>query len=273
LASFRELVQALRRLEIDPSQPVIAHTSLKAFGVVSGGPGAVLGALLSSFSSLIMPTFTYKTMLVPEVGPGNNAIKYGSGKDKNRMAEFFHPVMPADPLMGAVPEALRGCPQARRSLHPILSFAGVNADQTIAAQTIHEPLAPIRILLEQQGWVLLLGVNHCVNTSIHYAEKLAGRVQFTRWALTLEGVVECSGFPGCSDGFESITPYLQGKSRTIQVGRAQISATALSDIVETVRERLIEDPLALLCSQPDCERCEAVREEVSKPPEKADLPV
>ena len=208
MLTFRDLYTALRKLDLDRAHPVIAHASLSAFGEVNGGADTVLGALLSVSNSVTMPTFTFKTMLIPEVGPENNASRYGSGKDLNRMAEFFTPDMPVDPLMGAVPEALRCHPKAHRSSHPILSFAGINADRQLELQTLKEPLAPIHALREGDGWVILLGVDHTVNTSIHYGEQVAGRKQFTRWALTPQGVVECPRFPTCSLGFSAIEPRL-----------------------------------------------------------------
>lgn len=153
-------------------QLVIAHASLRAFGSVEAS--AVLDALLETTRGIIMPTFTYKTMLNPEVGPPRNGITYGNETDLNKMAEPFRPDMPVDKLMGILPEVLRNHPKAKRSSHPIQSFAGINADAIVNAQTIYEPLAPIAALAERDGWVLLLGVDHRVNTSIHYAEKLSG---------------------------------------------------------------------------------------------------
>src|SRR5512143_4051036 len=154
--------------------PVIAHASLKSFGQVSGGAETLLRAALDSVWALVMPTFTYKTMIIPETGPDNNGLTYGSERDLNRMAEPFTPDMPADPMMGIVPETLRRHPRAGRTSHPILSFAGVHADKFLAAQSLQEPLGLIRALVEADGWVLLLGVDRTVNTSIHYAERLAG---------------------------------------------------------------------------------------------------
>ncbi len=123
------------------------------------------------------------------------------------MAEPFHHNMPVDPLIGTLPETLRHYPRALCAhAHPILSFAGVKANNALNAQTIYNPFAPIGALADQDGWVLLLGVDHTVNTSIHYAEKLAGRRRFVRWGLTKKRVIECPEFPGCSDGFEAIRP-------------------------------------------------------------------
>ncbi len=219
----------------------------------------MLGALLAGYQTLLMPAFTYRTMLIPEAGPSDNASVYGSGKDTNRMAEFYRPDMPADPLMGALPEALRLHPKVKRSMHPVLSFVGINTDPALEAQTIAEPLAPIRILAERGGWVLLMGVDHTVNTSIHYAERCAGRKGFFRWALTLQGVVKCPGFPGCSDGFEALTPRLKGVTRLSWAGPGLVQAVPLVDLVDIVKMLIRADPAALLCERKDCERCNAVR--------------
>ncbi len=262
MITFREFLTAFRRLEIDRSRPVIAHSSLSAFGQVQGGAETVLGALLGSFNTVVVPTFTYKTMIVPEVGPADNACTYGSGADSNRLAEFFRRDMPADRMMGIIPETLRKRPNAQRSSHPILSFAGVNAESILQSQTIDEPLAPFQVMKTDRGWVLLLGVDHTVNTAIHYAERLAGRKQFTRWALTSGGVVVCPGFPGDSSGFQAITTRLGEVARTVQVGPAAIIAVPLLDLVDIVCEWIAEDPMALLCSRPECERCAAVRQGV-----------
>lgn len=238
---------------------VIAHASLKAFGHIEGGAETMLTALLDSVRGVIMPTFTYKTMLNPEVGPPKNGITYGSETDLNKMAEAFSPAMPADKMMGILSETLRVHPLARRSMHPIQSFAGINAKPILNMQTIYNPLAPIGALAEQDGWVLLLGVDHRVNTSIHYAEKLGGRLQFIRWALLSDRVVECPGFPGDSEGFEALAPALEKYTRRVQIGNAQVQAIHLKSLIRVVVDLLQQNPFALLCQRPDCERCTAVR--------------
>lgn len=256
MTALSDLKTALSKLGLS-KHPVIAHASLRAFGSVDAE--AMLSALLDSTRGIIMPAFTYMTMLNPEIGPPRNGLTYGSQTDLNKMAEPFHPDMPADTLMGVLPEILRKHPKAKRSMHPIQSFAGIHADAIINTQTIHEPFAPIAALAEQDGWVLLLGMDHTVDTSIHYGEKLAGRLQFIRWALTRDKAVECPGFPGDSEGFNAIAPDVEKYTRRVDVNGASVQAVHLKSLLKAVVEKIHNNPFALLCGRPDCERCEAVR--------------
>jgi len=260
MLTFRDLSTAFQSLELS-DKPVIVHASLSAFGAVRGGAETVLGALLSATRALVMPTFTYATMVTPSDGPPNNGITYGSMKDANRVTQFFDPDMPADKAMGIIAETLRQHPEALRSQHPIYSFAGIHADEAIQAQTLANPFAPIEALIHADGWVLLLGVGHTANTSIHYGEQLAGRRQFVRWALTYKGIIECPHWPGCSGGFDQITPHLDWFCSKIQVGKALVQAIPLKALVETVQELIEDDPMALLCNRPECERCQAIRQD------------
>ncbi|PKO12047.1 MAG: hypothetical protein CVU39_26255 [Chloroflexi bacterium HGW-Chloroflexi-10] len=269
MVSFRDLVSGFKHLEIDPAKPVIVHASLSAVGDIRGGVDTALGALLACYTNLMMPSFTFKTMLIPEDGPQNNGLLYGSGKDTNRMAEFFTEGMPVDPLIGELAEALRNHAEAKRSTHPILSFCGIGVQDALASQSLEEPFEPIMCLTEQQGWVILLGVDHSVNTSLHVAEQHAGRRPFTRWALTPHGIVECPNFPGCSDGFDQVAPYLVGMTRQTQVGNAILQALPLDPMIQSVASIIREDPEALLCERENCPRCDAVRHHVHHPKQKA----
>ena len=243
-------------------KPVIVHASLRPFGYIKSGVDAVLRALLSSFKSVLMPAFTYKTMVTPGVGPSDNGITYGSEKDLNKMAQPFTSNMRVDPMIGVLAEALQIRPFATRTAHPILSFTGIRADEFLIKQTMAAPLAPIGALAEADGWVVLVNVDHSVNTSIHYAERLAGRRQFIRWAIMGNRIVECPGFPGDSSGFNAIAEYLKADIRRVEVGAGFIQAVSLKCLFETVQEIIKRDPQALLCQRSDCERCNAVRNSI-----------
>ena len=258
MLGYDDLKSAFDELNLQ-EELVIAHASLKPFGYIHGGAEAVLDAMLASFHSIIMPTFTYKTEIIPDIGPPNNGMIYGSGDKKNKMAEPFHRDMRADPLMGILPETLRNHPSAIRTAHPILSFAGINAGATLFTQTLYEPLDPIGALGQQDGWVVLINVDHTSNTSIHYAEKLAGRKQFTRWALVDNRVVECPNYPGDSMGFQAIEESLKLDTHRVEIGEGFIQAIPLRRLFNVVYEMLRKDPLALLCDQRDCERCNTIR--------------
>lgn len=258
MIDYEELKAAFGELGL-ANKRVIAHASLHPFGYIHNGADAVLRALSDSVLGLIMPTFTYRTMVTPEVGPLNNGIAYGGDQYYNREAQPFHMDMPADPLMGILPETLRNHPDSKRSSHPILSFAGLQADAILGTQSLYDPFAPIAALEQEDGWVVLINVDHTVNTSIHYAEKLAGRRQFVRWALLRDRVVECPSFPGDSSGFNAIAEHIGADTRRVELENAFIQAVPLKRVFEVVQDLINKDPLALLCQRAECERCSAIR--------------
>jgi aminoglycoside 3-N-acetyltransferase len=259
MLSYREITNAFVNLQIPYDSPVIVHGSLSSFGEVKGGAETILGALYTMSHQVMFPSFTYKTMVIPNDGPPDNGISYGSSPDLNLMAEIYNPEMPVDPLIGVLAERFRQMPKVIRSSHPILSFTAMNMDQAIQTQSLLDPFSPIEQLSNSKGWILLLGVDHTVNTSIHYAEKLAGRRQFVRWALTDEGIVECPGFPGCSDGFNSIAPMIESVTRKVTLENCLIQAVPVNFLIHTVKTAIADDPLSFLCNREDCERCEAIR--------------
>jgi aminoglycoside 3-N-acetyltransferase len=264
MLSFREISSGFRTLGIDPACPVIVHASLSSLGEVRGGVETFFGGLLANYRAILTPAFTYNTMVVPEDGPEDNALQYGSALPQNLMGEFFQANLSSDPSLGALSEMVRRYAGALRSDHPILSFGGIGVESALRAQTLAEPLAPVERLAEQNGWVLLVGVLHTANISLHLAERQAGRPQFVRWALTLEGVKECPAFPGCSNGFEGAAAGFEDLARSFQLGGAWVRAYPLQPMLERVTAWIRQDPLAGLCDQPDCPHCSSVRRRVEK---------
>ncbi|MBV6394530.1 MAG: hypothetical protein HFACDABA_00095 [Anaerolineales bacterium] len=268
MITFRDLIHGFETLSLR-GVPVIAHASFKSLGAVQGGPRAVLDALITTTGALMMPAFTYETMVYPPLGPDRNGVDYKAEHARRAGATSLLPVyfradLPVDREIGSLPELLRRRPEARRSLHPILSFVGVNAEQALAYQSMENPLGPIGALAERGGYVLLIGVSQRANTSVHYAEKLAGRPQFLRWAATPRRVVRCPNFPGDSFGFDELAPRLKPYTRAVAIGNARMEAIPLQAMFNVVQTMIEKNPLALLCQRTDCRRCKSVREMVGQ---------
>jgi aminoglycoside 3-N-acetyltransferase len=77
--------------------------------------------------------------------------------------------------MGVIAEMVRTWPGARRSAHPWLSFAalGRQAEAVTADHRLDDALgeqSPLGAVNRLNGKILLLGVGHDANTSLHLAE-------------------------------------------------------------------------------------------------------
>ena len=90
----------------------------------------------------------------------------------------FRPAVTPTREMGDVAECLRNYPDAVRSRHPEYSFAAVGADAeaVVADHPYDRGLgegSPLAAVYDRGGSVLLLGVGHAVDTSLHLAEHRA----------------------------------------------------------------------------------------------------
>lgn len=218
-------------------QTVLVHTRMSAIGWIVGGPVAVLQALLRVLTpdgTLMMPTHTsYNT------NPAN--------WQHPPVPEFWWPIIrdhtPAyDPAtaptrqMGRVAELFRTWPGVVRSQHPVGSFAALGphaADLTEGhdLEMMFGDASPIGRLYALDGWVLLLGVNHENNTSLHLAEYRAdwpGK----RWideagAMLVNGQRQWRGYPMLdleSDDFNTLgAAYEAAHGLTVgRVGQAEV---------------------------------------------------
>lgn len=262
MLTYRNLIHAFADLDITPESHILLHAGPGAAQTTSGGAKTLVGALLASCASLMTPAFTRRTMIVPLQGPPQNGVKYGADDERNFEAEFFDPQMPADAELGEVAEAVRLHPEAARSMHPILSFSGVRCPDGLKAQSLREPLAPIGWLAEVDADVLFLNADHSADVSLHWAERQAGRITFTRWALTGRGVVVCPNMPGCARGFRDFDRRLQGVRILGRAGDLTLERVPLRDLLHIAAGWMREDPLALLCKHEDCLECKVVRSAV-----------
>jgi aminoglycoside 3-N-acetyltransferase len=219
---------------------------------VEGGADAVLDALLDVVGPdglLVMPTFTFRTARFdPRVEPG---------------------------VTGVLGERLRLRDGAVRSAHPTHSVAalGAGAPELCAG---HEELAatevgsPLEQLAREDGWVLLLGVGHVVDTTVHVGEFVAGASYLdlplrSDWPRIHEVVLpggvrtfEYDRFAGCSRAFGVVERGLRerGLVRDGSVGYAETQLVRGRAVVEETVALLAGAEHALLCNDPSpAHRC------------------
>ncbi|MDP2965549.1 MAG: AAC(3) family N-acetyltransferase [Pelolinea sp.] len=259
MISYHDIATGLQDLGLNRSTPVLAHISLANLGEVKGGLNTVTGALLATVDNVMMPSFTFSTMVIPESGPEENLMVYGSGRETNLAAEVFSHDLPSDMPDSEASEALRGYPGVYRSGHPVFSFTGLGLDVALVNHPAEDPYAPISELRKLDGWVLLMGAEPSANFSVHYAEKLAGRKQFTHWALSAEGIHEIPHYPGCSDGFHKLHYYMQEELHTVRVADSYWHAMKVDTLLNVAVALIKEDAFALLCNNLNCPRCNLER--------------
>lgn len=169
----------LRALGLGPGAVVIVHSSLRALGWVAGGAQAVVQALLEMVGdegTVVMPT--QSTHLSDPAGWSNPPVPAHWVPLLREALPAYDPYLTMTRDMGQIVECFRHHPATLRSTHPTVSFAA-NGAQAAALVGIH-PLtpslgegSPLGRLYEADALVLLLGVGHANNTSLHLAEHRA----------------------------------------------------------------------------------------------------
>ncbi|WP_276261329.1 aminoglycoside N(3)-acetyltransferase [Haloglomus litoreum] len=195
------LVAELRDLGVEAGETLLVHSSLSALGWVAGDAQAVVDALrraVTEEGTLVMPTHT--PQYTDPADWSNPPVPDDWIETIRRERPAYHPRRTPTRGMGAIPECFRAYPDVRRSAHPIFSFAawGAGAAAVVGDHGFAYGMgegSPLARVYERDGDVLLLGVGHDVNTSLHLAEYRAdiGAAGVTREAPVLrdgERVVE-----------------------------------------------------------------------------------
>lgn len=158
------LVADLRALGLGEGDVVLVHSSLSGLGWVVGGADTVVDALLESVGetgTVLFPTLTGTEQDGPEYPP---VIELAT----------------TPCWTGTIPETARQRPDAVRSIHPTHSVSAIGA-RAVEYTTGHEASrtpcdghSPYVRLMEEGGKILLLGgVTHESNTSLHALEEMA----------------------------------------------------------------------------------------------------
>ncbi|WP_432985789.1 aminoglycoside N(3)-acetyltransferase [Dactylosporangium sp. CA-233914] len=166
----------LHELGLPAGATVIVHSSLSRLGWVAGGAHTVVLALLRAVGpggTLVMPT--HSRHLTEPADWGNPPVPQSWWEIIREETPAYDPRVTPTRYMGGVVECFRAFPGVLRSAHPTVSFAahGPLAERITAGHRLDDGLgedSPLARLYEADAWVLLLGVGHDNNTSLHLAE-------------------------------------------------------------------------------------------------------
>jgi aminoglycoside N3'-acetyltransferase len=245
--SRTEVVEQLQALGIQEGDVLLVHTSFRAVRPIEGGPEGLIDALqtaLGPAGTLVMPSWT--------------------GEDE----EPFDPKhTPTAEDLGISASFFWQRPETVRSDH-CFAFAasGPRASEIVSGPLPlppHIPQSPVGRVHDFDGQVLLLGVNHDANTTIHLAELLADVPYRIKHSVTIlqngrPMQIEYGENDHCCERFKLADDWLRdrGLQREGQVGHAHSRLIHSRDVVNTVVEQLKEDPLLFLHpADTGCEEC------------------
>jgi aminoglycoside N3'-acetyltransferase len=178
--------------------------------------------------------------------------------------------------MGIVADTFWRAPGVLRSDNPAAFAAiGRQAERITAPHPIDPPHgldSPVGRVYELGGQVLLLGVGHDSNTTIHLAESLAGvRYRRKKYVTLLEDGqptrFDYAEIDHCCENFNLVDRWLYERNlqRKGQVGHAEARLASSRDIVAVVVERLRQNETVFLHPKGVDPECDETREAITDP--------
>jgi len=173
------LTADLRALGVEKAMTLLVHASLRSVGRVSGGVGAVLGALrdaLGAEGTVVVPTFTEGNSLTSRA-----YLHLTRGLTPHQLVAYRENMEPFSAAstpsrgMGRLAEEVRVTPGAVRSTHPQSSFAALGA-RAARITSGHDQdcllgeRSPLGRMYEDGAHVLLLGAGFETCSAFHLAE-------------------------------------------------------------------------------------------------------
>ena len=175
-ATIGSLQADFNAIGIRSGMVLLVHSSLSAIGWVCGGPVAVIIALqqvLGATGTLVMPT--HSTDLTEPSRWENPPVPESWWPVIRATMPAYQSDLTPTRSMGVIAETFRKQKGLRRSTHPHHSFcaygnqASYITDNHSLAYGLGEG-SPLARIYDLDGFVLLLGVGHDSNTSMHLAE-------------------------------------------------------------------------------------------------------
>lgn len=175
-ATRSSLLSDLIALGVQPGSTLLVHSSMSAMGWVCGSAQAVVEALLDSVGStgtLVMPA--YSSDLSDPAFWVNPPVPTDWWPTIRESMPAYDTSLTPTREMGKIVECFRTLPGVLRSDHPQFSFSAFGPNAKLITENHQFNFAlgegsPLARIYELDGYVLLQGVDHDRNTSLHLAE-------------------------------------------------------------------------------------------------------
>ena len=252
--SRAQVADQLRDIGVQEGDTLLVHTSFRAVRPVEEGPAGLLESLRTALGpdgTLVMPSW--------------------SGEDD----EVFDPAAaPADRDLGVVADTFWRVSGVLRSDHPFAFAAAGPAAQQIVGDPLplppHGPESPVGRVHELDGHILLLGVGHNADTTIHLAELMAGvPYRSPRYCTILRDGsavrIDYGENDHCCSRFDFVDSWLQeGDLQSEgQVGHAHAKLARSRDVVAVTVDALSRDLLLFLHPSGECVDCDDARASIA----------
>jgi aminoglycoside N3'-acetyltransferase len=243
------LVRQLRVLGVEPGSVLLVHAAFSNIAPVEQGPHGLIEALLAAVGergTLVMPSmaddddtpFDRRSAACRGVGVVADSFWRMPGVVRSDSPHAFAAIGP---------EA------ARINLpHPVDVPHGLNS--------------PPGRVYELDGQVLLLGVGHDADTTIHVAENIAGvRYRQRKHATVMEAGqprrYEYGETDHCCEKFSLLDSWLEerGRQRRGRVGHGEARLARSRDVVAAALDRLRENETVFLHPAGSCSECDEAR--------------
>ena len=248
-----DLERQLAELGVEAAGVLLVHCAFSQVDTVEGGPYSLIAALLAvvgPHGTLVMPSMC-----------DNDDIPFDRTAASCRS-------------LGVLADSFWRMPGVLRSDNPhAFAARGPLAAHITAPHPIDIPHgidSPPGRVYELDGQVLLLGVGHDSNTTVHVAEHLAGvRYRKPKYATVME-----DGWPlryeygetdHCCERFSQLDEWLGARQQRGIVGRAEARLARSRDIVDTALARLrVDETVFLHPGGSPCRECNEARSSIPR---------
>lgn len=249
IVSKLEVTRQLDALGVPRGGVLQVHTAFSRIGPVEDGPRGLIDALQSAIG-------VQGTLVMPSMSDDD--------------AHPFDPRTTPCMGMGVVADAFWRMPRVLRSDSPhAFAAAGPRAGDITQPHPLdlpHGADSPVGRVHDLDGWVLLLGVGHDADTTVHLAESLAGvRYRRPKYLMVVRDGrhvrFDYAEIDHCCDNFALLDPWLDadGHQRRGTVGHGEARLVRSRHVVEAALSRLRRNETVFLHVPGVCRQCDEAR--------------